>query len=384
MRVLTSILLFGTMLLATGVQAQLLDTKAKQAFMIDASTGTVLFEKNADEPVPPASLAKLMTMEVVFQALKSGRRAGSETFPVSENAWRTGGAPSGTSTMFAALKSQVPIIDLVRGAIVQSANDACIILAEGFAESEQAFSEHMNERAKAIGLNGSVFKNSNGLPAEGQLVTMRDLVKLGSHIWREYPELYQIYSEPEFTWNKITQRNRNPLLGLDNGVDGMSTGFTEESGYAILASAQKNGMRLFMAMGGLSSERERAEEARKMLEWGQTSFARQVLFKAGDVMGDATVFGGAALSVPVGSQKEVSVLVAAQNPLRLRASVVYKGPLIAPVQTGQEIGELRVFSGETLIQVSPVTALDDVGVGSLTQRALSGMKELATGWVRGF
>lgn len=369
-------------LLAPAARAQLLDTKAKQAFMIDAATGTVLFEKNADEAVPPASLAKLMTMEVVFQALKTGRRTGSEVFAVSENAWRTGGAPSGTSTMFAALKSQVPLIDLVRGTIVQSANDACIIIAEGFAGSEQAFAEQMNERAQAIGLKRSVFKNSNGLPAPGQSVTMRDLVTLGSHIWREYPELYQIYSEAEFTWNKITQRNRNPLLALDIGVDGMATGFTEESGYAMLASADKGGMRLFMAMGGLMSEKERAEEARKMLEWGQTSFARQILFKSGEVMGEATVFGGSKLSVPVGAAREVSVLVAAQNPLRLRANVVYQGPLIAPVQSGQEIGELRVYSGETLIQVSPVTALGDVAVGSLGERALSAVKELATGWVR--
>ena len=371
-------------LLSSIAQAQLLDTKAKQAFMIDAITGTILYEKDADAPVSPASLAKLMTMEVVFQALKSGRRTEAEAFPVSENAWRTGGAPSGTSTMFAALKSEVPIIDLVRGTIIQSANDACIILAEGFAGSEQTFAEQMNERAKVIGLTGSVFKNSNGLPAPGQTVTMRDLVKLGSHIWREYPDYYRIYSETEFTWNKITQRNRNPLLSLNLGVDGMSTGFTEESGYAILTSAGRSGMRLFMAMGGLTTDKERAEEARKMLEWGQTSFARQVLFKAGDVMGEASVFGGANLNVPVGSASEIAVLVAAQNPLRLRASVVYKGPLIAPVQTGQEVGELRVYSGETLIQVSPVTALADIAVGSLSERAISGIKELATGWVRGF
>ena len=371
-------------LLSSIAQAQLLDTKAKQAFMIDAITGTILYEKDADAPVPPASLAKLMTIEVVFQALKSGRRTETEAFPVSENAWRTGGAPSGTSTMFAALKSEVPIIDLVRGTIIQSANDACIILAEGFAGSEQTFAEQMNERAKVIGLTGSVFKNSNGLPAPGQTVTMRDLVKLGSHIWREYPDYYRIYSETEFTWNKITQRNRNPLLSLNLGVDGMSTGFTEESGYAILTSAGRSGMRLFMAMGGLTTDKERAEEARKMLEWGQTSFARQVLFKAGDVMGEASVFGGANLNVPVGSASEIAVLVAAQNPLRLRASVVYKGPLIAPVQTGQEVGELRVYSGETLIQVSPVTALADIAVGSLSERAISGIKELATGWVRGF
>lgn len=379
--------LFAAFFLVVGLveptQAQLLDTKARQAFMVDAITGTILYEKDADTPVPPASLAKLMTMELVFKALETGRRKEEETFPVSENAWRVGGAPSGTSTMFAALKSQIPLIDLVRGAIIQSANDACIILAEGLAGSEAEFSRQMNERAKAIGLTGSVFKNSTGLPEPGQYVTMRDLVRLGTHIWREYPRYFPIYAEPEFTWTRITQRNRNPLLAFDLGADGMATGFTEESGYAIVTSAEKNGMRLFMAMAGLQSDRERAEEARKMIEWGQTSFARKVLFKPGEVMGEASVFGGVALNVPVGSSTEVAVLVAAQNPLRLRASVVYRGPLIAPVQSGQQVGELRVYSGETLIQVSPVTALADIAVGSLTERALSGVKELATGWLRG-
>lgn len=369
-------------LVVAAAHGQLLDTKAKQAFMIDAVTGTVLYEKDADALVPPASLAKLMTMEVVFHALKTGRHKIDEQFAVSENAWRKGGAPSGTSTMFAVLKSSIPLGDLIRGTIIQSANDACIIIAEGFAGSEEAFAVQMNERAKVLGLSKSVFKNSNGLPEPGQFVTMRELVQLGSHIWREYPEFYKIYSEREFTWNKITQRNRNPLLGLDIGADGMKTGFTEESGYAIVGSAERNGLRLFMAMSGLATDKERAEEARKMLEWGQSSFSKVPLFAADEIMGEASVFGGTALSVPVGSQSPVSILVATQNKLRLKAHVSYKGPVIAPVSKGQEIGELKVFSGDTLVQVTPVVALGDVAVGSLQDRAVSAAKELATGWLR--
>ncbi len=376
-------MLFCLLLFAgSTAQAQLLDTKAKQAFMIDAITGTVLFEKDADTPVPPASLAKMMTMEVVFHALKTGRRTINEVFPVSENAWRTGGAPSGTSTMFAELKSSIPLADLIRGTIIQSANDACIIIAEGFAGSEPAFATMMNERAQVLGLAKSVFRNASGLPAPGQKVTMRDLVTLGAHIWREYPDYYKIYSEREFTWNKIIQRNRNPLLALNIGTDGMKTGFTEESGYAIVGSAERDGVRLFMAMSGLATDKERAEEARKMLEWGQSAFTKVSLFEAGEIMGEASVFGGTGMSVPVGSEKPVSILVATQNRLRLKAHVSYQGPVIAPVQKGQEIGQLNVYSGDTLIQVTPVLALGDVGVGSLTDRALSAVKELATGWMR--
>ena len=381
-KIIVGFLVLAALAAGSPVYAQLLDTKAKQAFMIDAITGTVLFEKDADAVVPPASLAKLMTMEVVFHALKTGRRTINEVFPVSENAWRTGGAPSGTSTMFAALKSSIPLGDLIRATIIQSANDACIIIAEGFAGSEEAFATLMNERAKVLGLTKSLFKNSNGLPAPGQFVTMRELVTLGSHIWREYPDFYKIYSEREFTWNKITQRNRNPLLALNIGADGMKTGFTEESGYAIVGSAEQNGMRLFMAMSGLATDKERAEEARKMLEWGQSAFTKVPLFAGNEVMGEASVFGGAALSVPVGSETPVSILIATQNKLRLKANVSYKGPIVAPVAKGQEIGTLNVYSGDTLVQVTPVVALQDVGVGSLTDRALSAAKELATGWLR--
>ena len=217
-------------------QSQLFETRAKQAVMIDAETGTILYSKDGDKLIPPASLAKLMTVEVIFHALKVGRLTMDDKFAVSKNAWTKGGAKSGGSTMFAKVNSEIRVEDLIKGVIVQSANDACITLAEGLAGTEENFAALMTERARQIGLTKSVFKNSNGLPAEGQLVTMNELARLGQHIWREYPDYYRFYSIREFTWNKITQPNRNPLLGMDIGADGMKTGFTDASGYAIVGS----------------------------------------------------------------------------------------------------------------------------------------------------
>ncbi|TIX05913.1 MAG: D-alanyl-D-alanine carboxypeptidase, partial [Mesorhizobium sp.] len=223
---------FGLLLLSlTPAAAQLFETKAAQAFMIDAETGTVLFSKDADRPIQPASLAKLMTIEVVFNAIKSGRVTLDDTFVVSENAWRTGGAPSGTSTMFAKLKSTIRLEDLIQGVTVQAANDGCIIIAEGFAGSEANFATEMTERARQIGLEKSTFVNSTGLPADGQQTTVRELALLALHIWRSYPDLYRYYGQKDFTWNKITQRNRNPLLAMDIGADGLAIGRSEASGF---------------------------------------------------------------------------------------------------------------------------------------------------------
>jgi len=211
---------------APAAQAQLYETRADTAFLIDAETGTILFSKEPDKLIPPASLAKLMTMEVVFHALKTGRLTLDDTFLVSENAWRTGGAMSGGSTMFAELGSSIRLEDLIQGVIVQSANDGCIIIAEGMAGSEENFAQFMTERARQIGLENSTFVNSTGLPADGQRVTARELVQLAQHIWAEYPEYYRYYAQPDFTWNNILQRNRNPLLPMNIGADGMKTGFT--------------------------------------------------------------------------------------------------------------------------------------------------------------
>lgn len=376
-------LLAGTAL--TGAQPETpaaFDTAAPQALLVDAGTGTVLFSKSPDTRIAPAALAKLMTMEVVFDALKNGRASLTDTFKVSEHAWRTGGAPSRGSTMFAALNSTLTLNDLIQGVIVQSANDGCIIIAEGMAGSEEKFAELMNARAKAIGLTGSVFKNPTGLPAEGQVVTLRDLVTLGQHIWRTYPDLYVLYAQPAFEWNKIFQRNRNPLLALNIGADGMGTGFTEESGYAILGSAQQNERRLFAAMSGMTSEKERAEEARKLIEYGMNGFEMTSLFESDAVIGRVRVFGGTRTDVGVIAGTDVSALLPTEQPDRIKMRVSYDGPVEAPVAKGQPLGELEILVGETLAQTVPLFAADTVERGTLYSRAADGAKELAFGWLR--
>ncbi|MEZ5811277.1 MAG: D-alanyl-D-alanine carboxypeptidase family protein [Rhizobiaceae bacterium] len=366
------------------VSAQLFETRAKQALMIDAETGTVLFIKDPDTPFPPASLAKLMTMEVVFNAIRSGRLSLDDTFTVSENAWRTGGAPSGTSTMFAELGSSIRLEDLIQGVIVQSANDGCIIIAEGMAGSEENFARLMTERAREIGLEKSVFKNSTGLPAEGQFVTARELVMLAQHLWRTYPDFFKYYGQTEFTWNRIRQFNRNPLLKMDIGADGLKTGYTEESGYAIVGSVNRGNKRLFVAMSGLPTAAARAEEARKILDWGIRAFERIPLFESGEIVGEAKVYGGAKSDVALKADGPISIFVPITNRDRLKARIVYQGPVIAPVAAGTEVGHLRVWIGDTLSQETPLYAAEDVGTGSLHSRALDALEELMIGWLRQF
>lgn len=374
-----AVLILGT---AYTAQAQLFETRAGQAFMIDADTSTVLFSKDPDKLIPPASLAKLMTMEVVFHALKSGRLRMDDTFLVSENAWRKGGASSGGSTMFAALKSSIRLEDLIQGVIVQSANDGCIIIAEGMAGSEENFAQLMTERARRIGLAKSVFKNATGLPAEGQVVNVRELAQLAVHIWREYPEYYHYYSQPNFTWNKITQSNRNPLLTMDIGADGMKTGFTEESGYAIVGSVSREGKRVFAAMSGMATERERAEEARKLLDWGVRAFQRMEIFTDGEVVGEAQVYGGEKSGVTLKAKGPVAIFVPITNRDRMIARIVYEGPVVAPVEEGVRVGALKVWIGDTLSQETPLYTAEAVRLGALHQRALDAIGELMVGWLR--
>jgi D-alanyl-D-alanine carboxypeptidase (penicillin-binding protein 5/6) len=374
---------FGLLLLSLApAAAQLFETKAAQAFMIDAETGTVLFSKDADRPIPPASLAKLMTMEVAFNAVKSRRMTLDDTFVVSENAWRTGGAPSRTSTMFAKLKSAIRLEDLIQGVTVQAANDGCIIIAEGFAGSEANFAAQMTERARQIGLEKSTFVNSTGLPADGQQTTVRELALLALHIWREYPDLYRYYGQKDFTWNKITQKNRNPLLAMDIGADGLAVGMSEASGFGIVGSVSHNGARLIAAMSGLASDRERAEEARKLLDWGIRSFQKTEIFARNEVVGEAQVFGGAKSGVALRAKGPVNIFVPIANRDKLTARIVYDGPVAAPVEEGQAVGALRVWIGDTLSQETPLFAAESVGPGSLPQRALDAVKELAVGWLR--
>lgn len=362
--------------------AQLFETKATQVFMIDADTGTVLFSKDADKPIPPASMAKLMTMEVVFNAIKSGRLKLDDTFVVSENAWRKGGAPSGTSTMFAKLKSAIRLEDLIQGVTVQAANDGCIVIAEGMAGSEDNFAAQMTERARQIGLKTSTFVNSTGLPADGQQTTVRELSQLALHLWRDYPDFYRYYGLKDFTWNKISQKNRNPLLAMDIGADGLAVGASEASGFGIVASASHNGTRVILAMSGLANDKERAEEARKLLDWGARSFEKTEIFAKDEVVGEAQVFGGAKSGVTLKAKGPIDIFLPITNRDKLTARIVYTGPVAAPVEEGQPVGALRVWIGDTLSQETPLFAAESIGVGTLPQRALDAVKELAIGWLR--
>lgn len=361
---------------------QLFETKAAQAYMIDAETGSVLFSKNADALIEPASLAKLMTMEMAFDALKAGRLKLDDTFVVSEHAWRAGGAPSGTSTMFAKLKSTIRIEDLIRGVTVQAANDACIVIAEGMAGTENNFARQMTERARRIGLEKSAFVNATGLPADGQQTTVRELVTLARHLWKDYPDFYRYYGEKEFTWNKIRQLNRNPLLGMDIGADGLVAGASEENGFGIVGSAEQGGKRVIAALSGLKGDKERAEEARKLLEWGLRSFEKTQVFATDEVVGEAQVFGGEKSGVALKAKGPVELFLPITNRDKLTARIVYQGPLAAPVEEGQEVGELKVWIGDTLSQEMPLYAAESVALGSLPHRALDAAKELAVGWLR--
>ncbi|WP_202322738.1 D-alanyl-D-alanine carboxypeptidase family protein [Mesorhizobium sp. 113-3-9] len=374
--------LLGLLISLAPAHAQLFETKATQAFMIDADTGTVLFSKDADKPIPPASMAKLMTMEVVFNAIKSGRLKLDDTFVVSENAWRKGGAPSGTSTMFAKLKSAIRLEDLIQGVTVQAANDGCIVIAEGMAGSEDNFAAQMTERARQIGLKTSTFVNSTGLPADGQQTTVRELAQLALHLWRDYPDFYRYYGLKDFTWNKISQRNRNPLLTMDIGADGLAVGASEASGFGIVASASHNGTRVVAAMSGFANDKERAEEARKLLDWGARSFEKTEIFAKDEVVGEAQVFGGAKSGVTLKAKGPIAIFLPITNRDKLTARIVYTGPVAAPVEEGQPVGALRVWIGDTLSQETPLFAAESIGVGTLPQRALDAVKELAIGWLR--
>ncbi|PWL17942.1 D-alanyl-D-alanine carboxypeptidase [Falsochrobactrum shanghaiense] len=357
-------------------------TKAPQVLLIDDGSDTVLLSKNPDKKVPPASLAKLMTAEIVFDALKGGQITLETAYPVSEYAWRTGGAPSRTSTMFARIKSTPTVADLLQGMIVQAANDGAIVLAEGLAGSEQAFAGKMNDRAAELGLRDSRFVNATGLPAQGQAVTLSDLTKLARHIHSSYPEYYPYYAQPAFTWNNIFQRNRNPLLRLEVGADGMGTGFAEESGYALVASAQQHGRRLFLAMSGLASAREREEEARKLIEWGMNAFDKVHIYAANERVGEAQVFGGALNHVALKVDADVELLLPKEGRNRLKARILYDGPLHAPLEADKQIGSMQFELDGNIVRQIPLFTAQPVVMGSLSQRAMGAAFELATGWLR--
>ena len=358
------------------------DGDAPTAILIEASSGSVLFEKNADELRAPSSMMKLMTAEVVFNAIKQGEVKLTDEYRVSENAWRKGGAPAGGSTMFAAIHSKISVDDLLHGAIIQSGNDACMVLAEGIAGNERIFADMMTKRARELGMTQSTFANSNGLPDPGNKMTVRELAKLARYVIQTYPDFYKLFGEREFTWNKIRQQNRNPLLTSLEGADGLKTGYTKEGGYGMVGSAVQNGMRLIVVVNGLDDPDDRASEAKKMLEWGYRNFEARILFAAQQPVGYAKVFGGESRSVKLASREPIKVMVQKNGTDKLIARVVYNGPVRAPVESGQQVGVIRVWRGHNIAMEAPVYAAESVGQGSTMRRAIDGASELVIGMFR--
>lgn len=355
--------------------------KAEQAYMIDAETGTVLLSQNENQPFPPASLAKLMTVEVVLDALSKGQVTAETAYPVSEYAWRTGGAPSRTSTMFAALKSSVSINDLLTGIIVQNANDGCIVVAEGMARSDAAFAKRMTARAGELGMSSSTFTNSTGLPDPGNRTTARDMVRLAQHLRDTYPERYGLFTKPDFEWNRIFQRNKNTLLMPGSGIDGLGLGFAEGSGFAAVVSAERDGRRVYLALAGIVDDKTRQEEARRVVDWGLTAFEKRHLFSKDEAVGSVSVYGGDVSHIDLSPKEDVSVLVPVNNPDRISGRIVYRWPLNAPLDVGANAGTLKIFSGERLLREVPLYTKAAVGKGSLTQNATGALKELLLFWL---
>lgn len=372
-------------LLGSGAPAQFapnFTVSSPAAILVDYESGSVLFQKEAERPWHPASLAKLMTVEIVFNELKSGELKLDEELVVSVDAWRRGGAPAGGSTMFAPVHSRISVDNLLKGAIVQSGNDACIVFAEAIAGSEDAFARLMNARARELGLGSANFRNSTGLHDPEQVISARDLAKLAAHLIRTYPEYYHYFGQTEFTWNKIRQTNRNPLLEMGIGADGMKTGHIKESGYGVVGSALQDGRRLIVVVLGAETAKDRANDAKRLLEWGFRSFEAKRLFEEGEVIAHARTFGGDQRYVPLVAEGPVYLLTPRAGGDKFLARVHYRGPLRVPLAKGTEVARLKVYRGDRIALEVPLYAGTDVGEGTLTQRAFDSTAEIAAGWVR--
>ncbi len=342
------------------------ETTAPTALLVDFSTDRVLYEKNVDERIAPASLAKLMTLAVIFDALRQGTVERNDRFTVSEKAWREGGAESGGSTMFLPLKSEVSLDDLIKGIIIQSGNDATIVAAEGIAGSIEAFAKTMNAEAKRIGLTNSHFTNPHGLPDPEQYVTARDLVLLAAYLIREFPDEYPLFAEESFSFNGIKQQNRNPLLRV--GADGLKTGHTARAGFGLVASAERDGRRVVLAMSGMQSADERASETRRLMEYGLQDFEEVVLIKVGEPVGEMPVSDGVVDTVSLVADSELRLLVPRGSLADMTRTIIDNGPVVAPVAEGQRLGWIRFSRGDETVRDVPLHAAKPVARTSFLRR----------------
>ena len=377
-------LLLVSLLAAGASQAHPQDTlvKAPHAILVDADNGATLFQRNADELIYPASMSKLMVLAMVFKALKAGEIQLSDEWLMSEFAWRRGGAPSGTSAMMVPVGTKATVEDLLKGIIVQSGNDAAIAVAEALGGNEGMFAEQMTQEARRIGLKKSVFKNATGLFHPEHQMTVRELGMLARYLIHEYPEQYKLFALREFPYRKHRFINRNPLLNLVPGVDGLKTGYLKEAGYGMIASAKQEDRRLIAVVAGLPTAEERREDARRLLDWGFKGFAEARLFDAGEVVGHARVWGGQRMFVPLTGNGDVMIWLPRVPPnQRLRASIVYKWPLKGPLSKGDQVAMLRVTSSSDTTNEVPLYAAEDVAPSGTLRRGLDSLLCLATRWL---
>ncbi|MEM1287865.1 MAG: D-alanyl-D-alanine carboxypeptidase family protein [Pseudomonadota bacterium] len=379
-------------LVLSAASAFAFESRAGRAYLYDLNSRTVLYAKNEDQPFAPASLAKIVTAATVQNMIENGELSADDTITISENAWRTGGAPSGRSTMFAELGSDVPISDLLKGLVVMAANDAAIALAEGIEGDERAFAARMNTVASDLGAENSFFTTASGnelalgeassASEETMATTVRDMVTLATELIQDDPDTYALFQQTEFTWNGIFQRNKNPLMTAIEGADGLMAGFTEEAGYGIVGSVERNGRRVVFALSGVDTAEGRLDEARRLLRYAFDDFRTVQVAEQNEQVAKARVYGGSERSVAlVAEGGTLDILLPREGEERVRARVVYNHPFPAPIEAGQPIARLIVERDGTIIQDTPLVAAQAVEKGSALQRARDGFFELLVGWL---
>ena len=355
-------------------------TKAERAVIMDAESGAILFQHNADELAPPASMSKLMTLAVVFRAIKNGEIKLDDEIRISVNAWRRGGAPSGTSAMLIPVNTKEKLDLLLQGIVVQSGNDAAIAVAEAIAGNEDNFARLMVDEARRIGLTQSTFGNATGLPHPQQMMNVRELGQLARYLMKEYPEHYPRFGQKELAYRKHKFLNRNPLLGIA-GVDGMKTGSIKEAGFGVVASANQDGRRLILVISGLDKKESVKIEGQKLLEWGFASITDVKLFEKDEVVAQARVWGGDRMWVPLVGAGPISIVVPKfpASP-KITAEVIYKRPLKTPIRKGDPVALLRVTTSSKSVSEVPLLAAEEVKPGGIVRRGLDTIVHMTLGW----
>lgn len=367
-------LLVGLPIYTSLAMAQDFQTPATHAVLIDVETRSILFDKSSQDRMPTSSMSKVMTIYLVFEALKEGRLKMDDTVTISEKAWRMQG-----SKMFVPLGAKVTVSDLIRGVVIQSGNDAAVALAEAIAGSEEAFAQLMTKKAKELGMRNSNFVNASGWPDPNHYSTSYDLALLAYHMIENFPEYYSIYAEKEFTFNNIKQGNRNPLLYRNIGADGLKTGHTSEAGYGLIGTAVQNGRRLIMVFNGLKSMQERADESVKLLEWGFRNFRHVTLYEKGQTVEHARVWFGTHKTVPVIVQDNIKAIYKVGEHDKLNVTAIINEPVQAPVKAGQEVGILRVTMGDFPARQYPLFASADVAEMGFFERMIEHAKLIFSG-----